>query len=365
MCSSVLSKQFLISFTLFFLFCSCPTLARRPHIISIRSPNLFPEGLEWDPSAQHFIVGSVHQRSIHAVSDAGVIETLIFDPLLPENVTILGLAVDTVNNRLLAAVHALEPLPPFDALAAYDLRTRHRLFLAPLNDGDSSERQLANDVAIDFKGNAYVTNSASNFIWKVNLEGETSVLSRSSAFTSHPVDPNSLYSFYGLNGITYVTNGYLLVIQSNTGKMFKVDTDDGKARLVLLNKDLPLADGIAIRRDGVVVVVSQHKAWFLKSQDSWGEAVVYDEVALDVERSPTSVAIREGERAYVIYGHALEGLAGNVEREWFTIEEVESSKDSGEESVWVFVLIGLGLAYFMFWRFQMGQLVRNMNKKTA
>jgi hypothetical protein len=37
---------------------------------------------------------------------------------------------------------------------------------------------------------------------------------------------------------------------------------------------------------------------------------------------------------------------------------------SGEVNVWVYVLIGLGLAYFLFWGFQMRQLVTNLDKKT-
>lgn len=322
---SILRNRPLISFSLYvFLICLGPTLARRCHVINFRSSNLFPEGLAWDPLAQHFIVGSIHQRTIHAVSDIGVIKTLIFDSSLPENVSFAGLVVDTVNYRLLAAVHALEPLPPFDALAAYDLRTGRRLFLARLTDGDSSDRQTANAVAVDYKGNAYITNSVGNSIWKVNFNGTPSILSKSSIFTSFPMDPSC--SSCGLNGITYVSNGYLLVVQSNTGKMFKVNPDDGKARLVLLSKDLPLADGMAVRDDGAIVVVSQRKAWFLKSHNGWREAAVYDEIALDIEKFPTSVVIREDNRAYVIYGHVLEGLRGNVEREWFSIEEIESRK---------------------------------------
>ncbi|KAG2297827.1 hypothetical protein Bca4012_009017 [Brassica carinata] len=46
------------------------------------------------------------------------------------------------------------------------------------------------------------------------------------------------------------------------------DGESGTARLVLLNRDLVVADGMARRRrDGTVVVVSQKKLWFLKSQD--------------------------------------------------------------------------------------------------
>ena len=140
-------------------------LAEETHVIDFRWPNLYPEGMAWDPSAQHFIVGSLNHRTIHSVSDAGVVETLISDPTLPENVTVLGLTVDSTRKRLLACLHSVSPLPPFNSLAAYDLRTRRRLFLSLLpSDPDSSiasigrGRDVANDVAVDFKGNAYVTN---------------------------------------------------------------------------------------------------------------------------------------------------------------------------------------------------------------
>lgn len=339
--------------------------ARKAHVISFRSPNLYPEGIAWDPSAQHFLLGSFHDRKIVSVSDAGVAETLISDPDLPVNVTFLGLAVDYLHSRLLVAVHAADPLPPFDALAAYDLGTRRRLFLSPLPTIENdTNRPTANGVAVDFKGNAYVTNSAGNYIWKVNDRGEASIFSRSKAFSAHAVDRESPFSYCGINGVAYVSKGYLLVVQSNTGKMFKVSEDDGTARLVLLNKDLPLADGIAVRNDGVVFVVSQKRAWVVKSQDSWGEGVVYDEIDLEEERFPTSLTVGAEGRVYVIYGHVLEGIMGKSGREVFGIEEVRSEKENEEESVWIFVLVGLGLAYFLFWRFQMRKLISNLDKKT-
>lgn len=307
-------------------------------------------------------MGSFHHRTIASVSDAGVSETLIFDSALPDNVTILGLAVDSINHRLLAVIHATDPLLHFNALAAYDLQSRSRLFLSVLPSEDVS-RQVANDVTVDFNGNAYVTNSAGNYIWKVNSEGEALVFSKSPIYTAHPVDRNKPFSECGLNGVLYVSKGYLLVVQSNTGKMYKVDVENGNARQVLLTEDLPLADGIAMRSDGVVFVVSQNKMLLLKSQDSWAEGVVYDKIDLDAKRFPTSVTVGNEDRVYVLYGHVDEALSGNAERDQFGIEEVKSEKESKEDNVWIFVLIGFGLAYFMFWRFQMRQLVTNMDKK--
>ncbi|XP_061375418.1 uncharacterized protein LOC133317571 [Gastrolobium bilobum] len=342
---------------------SITVLAGNNHVINFRSPNLYPEGLAWDPTGQHFLVGSLRRRTISAVSDAGVVETLISDPSLPENVTVLGLAVDSRNNRVLAVLHAMKPLPPFNALAAYDLRSGHRLFLSLLPSSDDDA--IANDVAVDFKGNAYVTNSFNNYIWKVNDRGEASIFSNSPRFTEHPVLPDTPYSYCGLNGIVYVSNGYLLVVQYNTGKMFKVDADDGTARHVLLNEDLMSADGAVMRSDGVVLVVSpvNNKVWFLKSNDGWGQGVVFDKIDLDVEGFPTSVVVGESDRTYVLYGRMDEGISGNSERDSFRIEEVKSPKESEDENVWMYVMIGVGLAYFLYWRFQMGQLVKNMDKK--
>ncbi|KDO36109.1 hypothetical protein CISIN_1g039234mg, partial [Citrus sinensis] len=92
--------------------------------------------------------------------------------------------------------------------------------------------------------------------------------------------------------------------------------------------------------------------------------VVYDKTALNQEKFATSVTVGGEDRAYVLYGRVMEGLLGNSGREEFSIEEVRSKKENEEENVWVFVLLGLGLAYFLFWRFQMSKLVRDINKKT-
>ncbi|CAL0328822.1 unnamed protein product [Lupinus luteus] len=355
----------LLLFLLLFIHISTPStvFAADRHVINFRSPNLYPEGVAWDPKAHHFLVGSLRHRTISSVSDSGVVKTLVHDTSLPENVTVLGLAVDSIHNRVLAVLYALKPLPPFNALAAYDLQSGHRLFLSLL---PSDTAALANDVTVDFKGNAYVTNAVGNFIWKVNDKGSASILSNSPRFTELPVDPTLPYSFCGLNGIAYVSDGYLLVGQSNTGKMYKVDAEDGTATRVVLNKDLMGADGVAVRQDGVVLVVSPElgKMWFVKSNDSWGEGVVFDEIDLDLEGFPTTIALKERDRAYVLYGRVREGALGNSERESFGIEEVRSEKESESENVvWLYVMIGFGLVYFLYWRFQMGQLVKNMDKK--
>ncbi|KAL2233325.1 uncharacterized protein LOC105156254 [Sesamum indicum] len=345
---------------LLLLFLAAPTHSRNPHVINFRWPNLYPDSFTWDPKSDHFVVGSLRQSLLISVSDAGVVSALISDHSLPSNASFLGISLDPRLHRLLAVVHS----PPFSGLVAYQLPTFRHLFLTALN-GLLPSDAFPNDVAVDYLGNAYVTDSANDVIFKVTEDGEATILSRSKAFKSHPVDLSAPYHNCGLNGIVFNPKGYLLVTQSNTGKLFKVDVDDGTARRVILNKDLTGADGIALRSDGVVVVVSAQKLYFIKSDDSWSEGVVFDETALEEERQASAVAVGAENRVYALYGHVNEGIKGNAEREEFSIVEVESEEEQKEEKVWIFILIGLGFAYFLFWRFQMRQLVTNMNKKAA
>lgn len=351
---------------LVFIVLVCPTSCRKHHVINFRWHNLYPESFIWDPQSEHFVLGSLRQRTLLSVSDAGVTSYLLSDTSLPPNSSFLGLALDRRHHRILAVVHRFSTptTPAFNALASYHLSTFHQLFLTPLPPTPLHSTVVANDVAVDFSGNAYVTDSANDVIYKLNIEGQASILSKSQAFKFHPVDRNVPYHNCGLNGVVHNSKGYLLVIQSNTGKLFKVNDDDGTAREVILNRDLTAADGIAVRSDGVVVVVSQYKLYFIKSDDNWSEGVVFDETALEEERQASAVVVGANDRVYALYGHVDEGVMGNTEREEFSIVEVESENCKGE-NVWIFVLIGLGLVYFLFWRFQMRQLVQNMNKKTA
>ncbi|KAK4373346.1 hypothetical protein RND71_008730 [Anisodus tanguticus] len=351
--------------------------AKSGHVINFRSPTLYPESLTFDPKYHNFIVGGTRHQKLLSVSISGFTETLISGTDLPENSSFLGLAVDRRNNRLLACIHRIPTAAfpsPFNALAAYDLQSRRRIFLTPLLDNDDQNPittvteiirpAVANDVTVDFSGNAYITNSDGDFIWKVNVDGEASILSRSEVYKSHPVDVTVDYHKCGLNGIVYISKGYLLVVQSNTGKMYKVNVNDGTAKTVNLDKDLTAADGMAVRSDGVVVVVSHHKLYYVKTQNNWDEGVVFDEIALDVEGFATGVIVGERNRVYVLYGHVMEGIMGNGNREEFSIVEIEE-EDNKEDNVWLLVLVGFGLTYFLFWRFQMRRLVQNMDKRIA
>ncbi|KAL4178960.1 hypothetical protein AMTRI_Chr13g84820 [Amborella trichopoda] len=344
--------------------------ARPPHSIAVKSPGFSPESLSWDDSGQHFVIASPIHATVLTLSDAGILQSLISDPDFAGKSSLSSLALDGKNQRLVALF--VNSSSPF--LASYDLKSRNqRLFVAPLA-GKLTEK-FSGQVAVDSLGNAYVTNPTGHLIWKINPNGEVNLLSQSYLFSSpkisekkeeiaenskeiarkiEEIDGKS-EAIDGIYAIAYSRKGYLLVAHMITGDIFRVDCDDGTVNRVLLSKNLDGIKGFAVRRDGALVAVTKTFVWLLMSNDNWAEAVVKERVEVKGGEI-TAVTLRGNERVYV--------LKVGVEREgFFEVDEMVFEEEREGENIWVFVLLGLALIYVFYWRFQMGQLMQNMNKK--
>jgi hypothetical protein len=138
-----------------------------------------------------------------------------------------------------------------------------------------------------------------------------------------------------------------------------VDSDDGAVRDILStgsSKQLaPAGHAIALHADLSVVVATNQSLFLVKSDDSWSQAAVHDKSELEEHTTAVAVAIRERKRAYVL----IKSENG------YRIEDVAWEKASEGDMLWGMVLLGLGLAYFMYWRFQMGKLASNLNRKRS
>jgi sugar lactone lactonase YvrE len=215
-----------------------------PPVLQPAAENLFPEGVAWDPSRQSLLVGSVRQPAlISAVGRDGVARTVVSDP---ELAAFAGIKVDTARQRILAA--SGNPNTPGPAyLAIYDLRTGEREQLVDL----SGDGHAANDMAFDPAGNVYVTDTGVGAVYKVDLAGNVTTLS---------TDPR-LGPTLGVNGIVWHPRGYLVLGNYTTGRLYRLD---GGGRLTELRLAQPLvgADGLVLRRDGTLAVVTNALAGF-------------------------------------------------------------------------------------------------------
>jgi sugar lactone lactonase YvrE len=267
-----------------------------PPVLQPASENLFPEGVAWDPTRQSLLVGSLSQPArISAVGRTGTARTVVSDPNLP---VFAGLKVDAVRGRIVAAV-GNPNTPGSSFLAVYDLRTGAREQLVDL----SGEGHAANDVALDPAGNAYVTDTGAGAVYKVDLAGRVSTLS---------TDPR-LGSGLGANGIVWHPRGYLVVANYTTGRLYRLSG----GHLTELWQPSPLvgADGLVLRRDGTLVVVTNALAGLPGSTAAVHELVLTSRAAIPVRTTPwrdpaPTTAAETPYGVYVLDGRINEFLVG-------------------------------------------------------
>uniref|UniRef100_A0A0E0BB18 SMP-30/Gluconolactonase/LRE-like region domain-containing protein n=1 Tax=Oryza glumipatula TaxID=40148 RepID=A0A0E0BB18_9ORYZ len=232
----------------------------------------------------------------------------------------LGLTVDAPRGRLLIVYTDRIPRFGYSAVAAYELTSWRRLFLTRLDGPAAKKRQiikfprdnahrlhcqrrlflvrldrpgdstLADDVAVDDEGNAYVTDAKGNKIWKVSPEGEPLSVIKNATFSQRPGWINNLV---GLNGIVYHPSGYLLVIHTSGGDLFKVDPKTGSVRVVEVKGSLKAGDGLAL--------LSPARLWsppacrLVESDDDWETAAVTGRYVGPAHRIGSSATVKDGD----------------------------------------------------------------------
>jgi sugar lactone lactonase YvrE len=266
-------------------------LARYPAVVNGHAFALHPEGVAFDPTRGTFLVGSVRHGTVSIVRPDGGTTTLVDDPRMPSTV---GLHVDALRGRILVTYgdagvadrSVPDPAQRRTGLGIFDLRTGAPRHVVELGVGP----HLANDVTVDPAGNAYVTDSAGDTIYRVDPSGHASVLVS---------DPRFASSSVGINGIVWHAGGYLLVGHYETGILFRVTLSD-RPTVTEVHLDRPLtgADGLALRPNGTLVAVTNHLSaptaeeavTVLASRDNWHTAHALAHEPWPVA-DPTTVAV--------------------------------------------------------------------------
>lgn len=226
--------------------------------------------------------------------------TLVKDVDLAGNAS-LGIVIDRRRNRLLVAVADLLG-NRYSALAAYDMSTWRRVFLAELS-GQSEERSFADDVAVDAQGNAYVTDAKGSKIWKVDVNGKIVSTIESPLFTP----PGWYNNLVALNGIVYHPDGFLIVIHTFSGLLYKIDLtaadgDDSNSKVTVVGVTggtLRFGDGLELLSPTKIVVAGSPSAKLVESSDGWRTATVTGWFSTGmVHRIVSSATVKEG-RVYL------------------------------------------------------------------
>lgn len=227
----------------------------------------------------------------------------------------LGLTIDRERNRVLVAVADVFG-NRYSALAAYDLTSWNRLFLTKLS-GSEDEKAFADDVVVDTEGNAYITDAKANKIWKVDANGEVKYTIKNPIFT-----PKEWYNkLVGLNGIVYHPNGYLLVVHTFSGNLYKIEIAKGdEVKLVKINGgSLKFGDGMELLSP-TKLVVAGNPTRLVESSDDWESGTVIGKAKGAIHRLSTAATVKEG----TVYLNHMIGL-GYPRKKHVLVEAVFSA----------------------------------------
>lgn len=272
--------------------------AAAPEAVSFIKAALYPEGVEYDARRNSFLVTSLREGIIGEVKDDGTYKILIQDPNL---VSAIGIRIDTERDRLLVcnsdpgvSIHTKpENKGKLAGLGIFQLSTGKLTKYIDLGKLGGAGGHFCNDIALDKTGNAYVTDSFSTIIYKVDVDNNASVLLNNQRFAGKG---------FNLNGIV-VKDDYLLVAKANEGLLFKVPLGNPEQfTQVKVKEPLPSADGLLWAPDGTLVVVTRDKVgkvYKLASGDNWATANVVSSVETG-EVFPTTGVVRDG-KIYVLY----------------------------------------------------------------
>ncbi|MBC8081732.1 MAG: hypothetical protein H7Z21_00845 [Hymenobacter sp.] len=272
-----------------------------PARITVPQTGLSPEGIQYDEANTRFLVSSRTRGRIGTVQDDSTYTQFADDARL---ISTIGLHLDASRRRLLVAVSdnganttrtTATTLRRLAALAIYNADNGSSLGYVDLGILRPTQPHFANDIAVDAQGNAYITDSLSPIIYKVDLQGNATVFLEDAQLSGG--------TGFGLNGLVFHPDNYLLVAKANDGTLFKVPIGNptGFSR-VTTSQSLVGADGLLLLDNQTLLLVSgnQSTVFRLTSTDAWATTSATGRFATGAV-SPTTITRRSPADAYVLY----------------------------------------------------------------
>lgn len=152
-------------------------------------------------------------------------------------------------------------------------------------------------MAVDGDGNSYITDAKSSKIWKVGPDGHLLYVIKSPLF--HP-RKEWYYNLVGLNGIVHHPSGFLLVIHTSTGNLFRIDhvgkgkEEEEVTKVDLVKGSLAMGDGLELLSPTRLVVAGTPSGRLVESLDGWETAAVVGRYVGPMHRLATSATVKDG-----------------------------------------------------------------------
>ena len=277
--------------------------------LEFEAPDTYPEGVAYDKAANVFYVSSATTGTIGKVDRSGKYTVLYADNSLKST---YGLKVSPDGKKLYAAAgdanyskfSTPDTKKKMARLLVIDLKTGKKL-----SDTDLSKlipgEHFPNDIAFDATGNAYVTDSFANAIYKVDAAGKASVFAQNDLFKTAGV---------GLNGIVFNPAGFFIVDSSGKGELFKIDATGKNVTKIKIDQFFPGADGMLLNDNNTITVVQNggsNKIFKIKTTDNWATAKPAEATSSEARFAYPSTAAMSGNETWIMNANFSEIVEGN------------------------------------------------------
>ncbi|WP_077919004.1 gluconolaconase [Spirosoma sp. 209] len=277
-----------------------------PERIAFQADRLYPEGITYSPALDRFLVSSITQGKIGTVDLNGRYADFLTDTGL-----ISGIGLKIRGNLLyvcnadqgVSTKSTVQTTLRTAGLLVFNLTTRARVQAVRLDSLLPGVPHFANDLAFDPQGNAYITDSFAPVIYRVTPDYKPAIFINSPLFAGA--------QGFNLNGIVYHPGGYLIVVKSNEGKLFKVSVANPNIITEITGVTVAGGDGLTLLDNDLYVVNERRKVSRLRSTDDWKTATLVSADTTGYEQATTSVAV--GSRIYTLNARIGEvsAAAGN------------------------------------------------------
>ena len=211
---------------------------------------VFPEGITYDSAARALYVGSTTDGAIYRADVRDTLAAVYLPGGADQRTDVRGVKVDG-RGRLFAAGGATGRAFVYDTRASGGAR-----LVAALASTAAAGASFLNDVAVGPSGDAYFTDSREPVLYRVPATpgaGGQLQLERWLPLAGTPI----VYGTgFNLNGIVATSDGrYLLTVQSNTGRLYRVTLADKAVREVAVTgATLTNGDGLVLEGQTLYVV---------------------------------------------------------------------------------------------------------------
>jgi sugar lactone lactonase YvrE len=225
---------------------------------------VFPEGVAYRSDTGDFYVGSTTDGTVFRGNvEGGPKEAEVFlEPESDRRTTAIGMEVDEEGRLFIAGGDT-------GRIFVYDTRSAD---LVRRLDTPDAEATFLNDVAVSPGGDAYFTDSIRPVLFRVSSSADGGV-GEAEPWLNFEGTPAEYEEGFNLNGIDATEDGrYLVAVQSNTGELFRIDTESKEVVEIDLGGET-LANGDGLLLDGRTLYVVRNEQELIVAVTLSGEYV--------------------------------------------------------------------------------------------